>query len=223
LLEPLRDLPSARVVHSVGSRGQLRALRRRRAGPAPACGRRADVAGGIHLLRSLAWRNVLGAAYPRESVPLRRRGGVRHGRRAERRHPGPRRRRREDRAARRRLHGSSVATIASSTPVLVVLDLLAATALLVALVATRGLPFAVSAPGTAVWLVPALVVAVLVAALGARHLRPRIARLWSQLRQGGAILRTRGRPAYPAGAGTVMTSARSSHLRRGRQAHLGLV
>jgi hypothetical protein len=124
---------------------------------------------------------------------------------------------------RRRLHGSSVATIASSTPVLVVLDLLAATALLVALVATRGLPFAVSAPGTAVWLVPALVVAVLVAALGARHLRPRIARLWSQLRQGGAILRTRGRPAYPAGAGTVMTSARSSHLRRGRQAHLGLV
>ena len=32
LLEPLRDLPSVRVVHSVGSRRQLRALRRRFAG-----------------------------------------------------------------------------------------------------------------------------------------------------------------------------------------------
>jgi uncharacterized membrane protein YbhN (UPF0104 family) len=177
-----------------------------------------------HLLRSLAWRNVLGAAYPRQSVPfvdvaaayatgvalnavIPGRGGdvVKIA------------------LLRTRLHGSSVATIASSMSVLVVFDLLAATALLVALVATRGLPFAVSAPGTAVWLVPALAAAVIVGALGARRLRPRIARLWSQLRQGGAILRTRGRPAYPAGAGTVMTSARSSHLRRGRQAHLGLV
>ena len=32
LLEPLRDLPGVRIVHSVGSRRQLRALRRRFAG-----------------------------------------------------------------------------------------------------------------------------------------------------------------------------------------------
>ena len=144
-----------------------------------------------HLLRSLALRSVLCASYPQQPVPLvdvaaayatgvalnavipARGGDVA-----------------KVALLRTRLPGSSVATIAAAMSVLVVFDLVAATGLLVALVATRGLPVAVSSPGAAMWLVPAGAAALLAVALVARRLRPRLARLWTQLRQGGVILRT---------------------------------
>ena len=144
-----------------------------------------------HLLRSFAWRNVLAAAYPDQRVPfVDIAASYATGVALNAVIPG----RGGDVAkvaiVRTRLKGSSVATIASTMSVLVVFDLLAATALLAALVATRGLPFEVSSPSAAVWIVPAVAAAGLAAAAAARRLRPRIRHLWAQLRQGGAILRT---------------------------------
>ncbi|MFP5363011.1 MAG: YbhN family protein [Thermoleophilia bacterium] len=144
-----------------------------------------------HLLRSLALRNVLGAAYPQQRVPfVDVAAAYATGVALNAVVPG----RGGDVAKvallRARLQGSSVATIAAGMSVLVLFDLLAATVLLVALIATRGLPFAASSPGAAAWLVPAGIAVAIVAATAARRLRPRIARLWSQLRRGGAILRT---------------------------------
>ena len=144
-----------------------------------------------HLLRSLALRNVLGAAYPRDRVPfvdvaaayatgvalnavLPGRGG--------------------DLAKvallRTRLKNSSVATIAASMSVLVVFDAVAATLLLIVLIAFNGMPFTVSSPGAVAWIVPAVLIVAVAAAAAARRLRPRIAGIWTQMRQGASILGT---------------------------------
>ena len=144
-----------------------------------------------HLLRSLALRNVLGAAYPRQSVPfVDVAAAYATGVALNAVIPG----RGGDIAKvallRARLHGSSVATIASGMSVLVVFDAAAATTLLLALVATSGMPFTVSSPSAALWLVPAVVILAVAVAAAARRLRPRLARLMTKLRQGGAILRT---------------------------------
>ena len=145
-----------------------------------------------HGLRSLAWRNVLAAAYPSTRVPflgvasayavgvalnavLPGRGGdaakvalVRVG-----------------------IGGSSVATIASTMSVVVLFDLVAATLLLVAVAATGAIPF-VPQLGK---LPLVLGVAAVLALAAARWFRPALRRLWGAAKQGGAILRTPGRYA----------------------------
>ena len=148
-----------------------------------------------HLLRSLAWRNVLAAAYPSTRVPLLgvasayavgvalnavlpARGG--------------------DAAkvalVRMRIGGSSVPTIAATMSVVVLFDLAAATLLVLAVGLTGALPFAPHLPGSAspLWIAAAVVAAVASALLG-RRLRGPLRRLRAQVAQGGAVLRTPGR------------------------------
>lgn len=144
-----------------------------------------------HLLRSAAWRSVLAAAYPQERVRLVDvTAAYATGVALNAVVPG----RGGDVAKiaimRHRLHGSSVATIAAGMSVLVLFDLVAATALVLAFVASGGLPFSVSAPELGGWVVPAVAGAALAVAAVRRWLRPRLARLWAQARRGGAILRS---------------------------------
>ena len=151
-----------------------------------------------HLLRSLAWRNVLAAAYPEQRIRLLgiasayavgvalnavipARGG--------------------DAAklalVRAQVERSSVATIASTMAVVAFFDLAAATLLVLGVCATGALPFAPSlpAPGADDWPVVALGggIAAVGAALIARRLRAPLARLRAEARLGGAILRTPAR------------------------------
>lgn len=148
-----------------------------------------------HLLRSLAWRNVLAAAYPATRVAyitvasayalgvalnalLPARGGdaVKIA------------------IVRTRLPDSSVAAIASTMSVIVLFDMVAATALVLLVCLTGSLPFAPSIPSGAAWAGIA-VGALATVALGVRAIRHRLARVWDQARQGGAILRTPARYA----------------------------
>ena len=160
-----------------------------------------------HLLRSVAWRNVLAAAYPNERVPLLSvatayavgvalnavlpaRGG--------------------DAAkvalVRMRVGGSSVPTIASTMSVVVLFDLVAATLLVLAVCLTGALPFTPQLPGPGA-LLPVAVIAVAVAAcvLFGRRLRDPLRRLRAKVAQGGAILRTPGR--YARGVALVQAGA----------------
>ena len=148
-----------------------------------------------HGLRSLAWRNVLAAAYPATRVPVL---GVASayavGVALNAVVPG----RGGDAAkvalVRVRIPGSSVPTIASTMSVVVLFDLAAATALLLGIAATGAIPFSprlghlpiVAAGATA---------ALLLLAIAGRRLRPALQRLWAQARQGGAILRAPARYA----------------------------
>jgi uncharacterized membrane protein YbhN (UPF0104 family) len=146
-----------------------------------------------HLLRSVAWRNVLAAAYPERRVALLpiasayalgvalnavtpARGGdaVKVG------------------FARAAVPESSVVTIAGTMSVLVLFDTLAGT-LLVAAVALGGvIPITVDLPAPS----PLPVGGVLAAtALLVWLARRRVGALWTKARQGGAILRTPGRYA----------------------------
>ena len=145
-----------------------------------------------HLLRSVAWRNVLSAAYPTARVPLLgvasayalgvalnavlpARGG--------------------DAAkvalVRMRIGGSSVPTIAATMSVVVLFDLAAATLLVLAVCLTGALPFAPQLPTSAspLWIAAAVVAAAAAVLLG-RRLRGPLRRLRAQVAQGGAILRT---------------------------------
>jgi uncharacterized membrane protein YbhN (UPF0104 family) len=158
-----------------------------------------------HLLRSLAWRNVLAAAYPATRVSyvtvasayalgvalnalLPARGGdaVKVA------------------IVRTRLPDSSVAAIASTMSVIVLFDMVAATALVLLVCLTGSLPFAPSIPSGAAWAGIA-VVALAAVALGVRAIRHRLARAWDQARQGGAILRTPAR--YATGVAAVQLGA----------------
>ena len=150
-----------------------------------------------HLLRSLAWRNVLCAAYPSQRVAttavvsayavgvalnavLPARGG--------------------DAAkialVRMRVGGSSVPTIASTMSVVVLFDLVAATLIVLTVGLGGGLPISPELPvsGAPAWIVAAVVLAALALAL-ARRLGQPLRRLRAQVAQGGAILRTPGRYA----------------------------
>ena len=144
-----------------------------------------------HVLRSLAWRNVLRAAEPGRPVGLPTvaacyaagvalnavtpaRGG--------------------DAAKiallRTRMPGASVATLASSMSVVLLFDSIVATVLVLGVWGFGTAPGALSLPGN-----PALValgVAVLAAAVvvARRHLGPRLRSLLARVRRGGAILRT---------------------------------
>ena len=148
-----------------------------------------------HGLRSLAWRNVLAAAYPATRVPLL---GVASayavGVALNAVVPG----RGGDAAkialVRVGIGGSSVATIASTMSVVVLFDLLAATVLLLGAAATGAIPFAPDLGHLPLALAcMAGVGAVL--ALASRWFRPALRRLWAAAQQGGAILRTPGRYA----------------------------
>ena len=150
-----------------------------------------------HGLRSLAWRNVLSAAYPSARIPLLTvlsayalgvalnallpaRGGdaVKVA------------------VLRARVEGSKVATIAASMSVITLFDLVAATVLVLGVCLTGSLAFAPGLPevGAATWVGVAaavVVVAGVAFALGRRRLRT----LWTDVRAGGAILHTPSRYA----------------------------
>jgi uncharacterized membrane protein YbhN (UPF0104 family) len=150
-----------------------------------------------HVLRSLAWRNVLAAAYPSSRIPLLAvlsayalgvalnallpaRGGdaVKIA------------------VLRTRIEGSKVATIAASMSVITLFDLTAATLLVLGVGLTGSLAFAPRPPdiGASTWIgVGALVLLAAGAALALGHARLRA--LWADVRVGGAILRTPSRYA----------------------------
>jgi uncharacterized membrane protein YbhN (UPF0104 family) len=148
-----------------------------------------------HGLRSVAWRNVLAAAYPATRVPVL---GVASayavGVALNAVVPG----RGGDAAkvalVRLGVGGSSVATIASTMSVVVLFDLVAATLLLLAVAASGAVPFAPQL-GALPIVGGALLVVVGVLALARRRVAPLLRRLWAAAQQGGAILRTPGRYA----------------------------
>jgi uncharacterized membrane protein YbhN (UPF0104 family) len=150
-----------------------------------------------HLLRSVAWRNVLSAAYPSQRVAttavvsayavgvalnavLPARGG--------------------DAAkialVRMRVAGSTVPTIASTMSVVVLFDLAAATLIVLMVGLSGALPISpeLRVSGAPVWIVAAAVLVSLALVLARRFRRP-LRRLRAQVAQGGAILRTPGRYA----------------------------
>lgn len=146
-----------------------------------------------HLLRSLAWRGTLAAAYPDAEVPFGRvlagyatgvalnavapaRGGdaVKIG------------------LVRAAVPGSAVATVAATFSVLVALDLVVGTLLVLTLGVTGAVPLDAGRL-TTVLPVAAALAALLTAAVVL--LRRRLRTLGARLRQGGAILRTPSRYA----------------------------
>jgi uncharacterized membrane protein YbhN (UPF0104 family) len=148
-----------------------------------------------HLLRSLAWRNVLAAAYPRERVPLL---GVASayavGVALNAVLPG----RGGDAAkialVRMRIGGSKVATLASTMSVVVLFDLAAATLIVLGLTLTGAMPFSPHL-GAPAWAAVAAAGVIAALVLVGRRFRDTARRLRAQVAQGGAILRTPGRYA----------------------------
>ena len=146
-----------------------------------------------HGLRSVAWRNVLAAAYPKSRVPLL---GVASaysvGVALNAVVPG----RGGDAAkvalVRAGIGGSNVATIASTMSVVVLFDLVAATVLLLAIAAFGAVPFSPHLGHAPVVAGVAALVAFVVV-IGGRRLRPALRRLWAAAQQGGAVLRSPGR------------------------------
>ena len=150
-----------------------------------------------HVLRSVAWRNVLGAAYPAERIRLLTvasasavgvaLNAVVPGRGGDAAKLG---------LLRLRVPGSTVPALASTLSVIVIFDLVAATVLLLAVGLSGAVPLSAdlpSAPGP--WVAGAGILAAVAAVLAARRLRAPLRRLRAQLAQGGAILRTPGRYA----------------------------
>ena len=148
---------------------------------------------GNHLLRSLAWRNVLRAAYPdaplgligvatayalgvalNAVLPARGGDAVKIA------------------IVRARVAGSSVATITSTMSVVVLFDLAAATALVLAVCLTGSLPLTPQVPGMdpLVWGGAVVALAAIGAVLLRHRVRERLLNVWDQARRGGAILRT---------------------------------
>lgn len=147
-----------------------------------------------HLLRSVAWRNVLAAAYPERrlrllpvasayatGVALNAVVPARGGDAAK------------VALARGVIPGSNVATIASTVSILALFDMVMATVLVV-IVASAGL-VPIQLPSLAAWpyVLAGAVVLGLAGRVVARRARERVRALWSRLRQGGAILRTPAR------------------------------
>ena len=153
-----------------------------------------------HALRSVAWRNVLAAAYPADRVPvLRVASAYAVGVALNAVIPG----RGGDAAkvalVRMGIGGSSVATIISTMSVVVLFDLAAATVLLLGVCATGAIPFApqlpfAAAPGWALGHLPIVAVgsaaATALTIVAVRRMRPALRRLWAAAQRGGAILRT---------------------------------
>jgi uncharacterized membrane protein YbhN (UPF0104 family) len=148
---------------------------------------------GNHLLRSLAWRNAIAAAYPDRRVPYGRvlagyAGGVAINAVAPAR-GGDAVKLGLVRAA---VPGSTITTLAATMSVLVVLDLLIGTVLVLTVGLTGAVPLdpRFSVPGGAL---PVIAAALAATAATGWLLRRRLTGLARRLRQGGAILRTPGR------------------------------
>lgn len=144
-----------------------------------------------HMLRSIAWRNVLVAAYPAERVPLL---GVASayavGVALNAVVPG----RGGDAAKvalmRMRIRGSHVAALASTMSVVVLFDLVAATLLVLGVCLAGAVPFAPQVPHPSGWLAAGIVAGAVALLILARRLRSALQRLRAQVVQGGAILRS---------------------------------
>jgi uncharacterized membrane protein YbhN (UPF0104 family) len=159
-----------------------------------------------HLLRSVAWRNVLAAAYPERrlrllpvasayatGVALNAVAPARGGDAVK------------VALARGALPGSSVPTIAATVSVLALFDMAMAT-VLVLVVASAGL-VPIELPSLAAW--PYVLAGAVVLGVAGRLVAPRVRRrlqgLWSRVRQGGAILRTPAR--YLRGVVLIQSAA----------------
>jgi uncharacterized membrane protein YbhN (UPF0104 family) len=144
-----------------------------------------------HLLRSLAWRNVLRAAEPDRPVglftvaacyatgvalnaltPARGGDAVKVA------------------LLRTRMPGTSVVTLASSMSVVLVFDSVVATGLIVGVWGLGVVPAAPALPADPMLAVLAAGAVVVVALLVRRRFGPRVRALLARLRRGGAILRT---------------------------------
>jgi len=169
---------------------------------------------GNHVLRSVAWRNVLAAAHPGKRVAVvpiaaAYASGVALNAVAPARGGDAL----KVVLARRAIPGASVATLAATLSVLVAFDLVAGTGLVLAVGLTGGVPLSADGPArTAAWagahsplLLAAAVLCGALAWTAVRRLRARLARLWEQLRQGGATLRTPAR--YLRQVAIVQTAA----------------
>ena len=153
-----------------------------------------------HVLRSVAWRNVLAAAYPDRRVRLLDIGAAYAiGVALNAVLPG----RGGDAAkvllARSRVPGSSVPTIAATMSVIVLFDMVAATLLVLVVCLTGAVPFAPSLPApsaVALLAVVLVVLGIVVGALAAPRLASRLRTLRHRIAQGGAILKTPRRYAH---------------------------
>jgi uncharacterized membrane protein YbhN (UPF0104 family) len=147
-----------------------------------------------HVLRSVAWRNVLAAAYPERRVRLLDVGAAYAiGVALNAVLPG----RGGDAAkvvlVRSRIPGSSVPTVAATMSVIVLFDMVAATLLVLVVCLTGAVPFAPSLPAPSAVALLAVVLVGLVVVLGtlaAPRLASRLRTLRRRIAQGGAILRT---------------------------------
>ena len=161
-------------------------------------------------LRSVAWRNVLAAAYPERrlrllpiaaaysaGVALNAVAPARGGDAAK------------VALARGVIPDSNVATIASTVTILALFDMVMATVLVLIVAGAGVVPIQLPslASATAAWpvILAGSVLVALAARLVVRRARPRIRALWSRLRQGGAILRTPSR--YLRGVVLVQSAA----------------
>lgn len=145
---------------------------------------------GNLVLRALAWRNVLAAAYPDRRVPILSVGAAyAAGVGLNAYVPARAGEALKIALVRMRLPGSSVATIAASSTVLVLFDLVLGLVLVLAAAAAGMLP-APDVPASAPLLAAAAIALAAVLALVARQARGRLSRLRGQLAQGGSILRT---------------------------------
>jgi uncharacterized membrane protein YbhN (UPF0104 family) len=143
-----------------------------------------------HLLRSVAWRNVLAAAYPERrlrllpvasayatGVALNAVAPARGGDAAK------------VALARGVIPGSSVPTIAATVSVLALFDMVMATVLVLVVAAAGLVPLRL--PSATWW--PLALAALVVGGAAAWVLARRARSFWSRVRQGGAILRTPAR------------------------------
>jgi uncharacterized membrane protein YbhN (UPF0104 family) len=143
-----------------------------------------------HLLRSVAWRNVLAAAYPEQrlrllpiasayatGVALNAVAPARGGDAAK------------VALARGVVPGSSVPAIAATVSVLALFDMVMATVLVLVVAAAGLVPL--SMPSASWW--PLALAGLAVAGVGVWVLARRARSFWGRLRQGGAILRTPAR------------------------------
>jgi glycosyltransferase 2 family protein len=155
-----------------------------------------------HVLRSVAWRNVLVAAYPEQrlgllpvaaayatGVALNAVAPARGGDAAK------------VALARGAIPGSSLVTIGATISILALFDMVMATVLVLVVAAAGLVPIA---PPSGMW--PLVALGVVAAAAAAWLLLRRRARtLWARVRQGGAILRTPAR--YLRGVALVQAGA----------------
>jgi len=151
-----------------------------------------------HVLRSVAWRNVVAAAYPDDRVRLlpvaaAYASGVALNAVAPARGGDAA----KVALARASLPGSSVPTLAATVSVLVVFDLVFATALLLVVASAGLVPVQLPSASAAASHWPIVVAATTgfaaLAWLAVRAAHRKLRTLWERVRQGGAILRTPGR------------------------------